>query len=138
MKLINKSFFHIIFILSTSISFNCTGAGLSPEYGTYKNTLKNQMQEMSNVLFAGHYSEFMSKYVNPKYITSEGGVDKALLQFDNAEQQLLYRSLKIAQNVTPTYDDNTKTMLYMLSIAEPLAFTLINGKWYLDGDWFKN
>ncbi len=133
-----KSFTKIFFLFAALSFFSCSGAGLSPQYGTYKKLLQNQMQEMSNVLFAGHNSEFLSTYVDPKYINSMGGVNQALLQFSNAEQQVLYRNLKVAQNVTPTYDDNSKTMTYTLSIAKPIAFKLINGKWYMTGDWFKN
>ncbi|MDQ3021486.1 MAG: hypothetical protein M3R36_13090 [Bacteroidota bacterium] len=138
MKLTTKSFLFLISIFSTVILIGCAGGGLSPEYSTYEKTVRNQMQEMSNVLFAGHNSEFMSKYVDPSYISSMGGLDKALLQFSNSEQQLLYRVLKIAQNVTPFYDENTKTLTYTASIAKPLAFTLKNGKWYMQGDWFRN
>lgn len=117
----------------------CAGSGgTSPEYRTYQNQVDAQMQEMSNVLFAGHASEFMSTYVNPKYIQEMGGLDRALLQFSNAQQQLLFRSLRVAQNITPFYDDNSKSLTYTLSIAEPLRFTLINNKWYMDGNWFKN
>jgi hypothetical protein len=138
MKLYLKSFFCLISILSFAILSGCAGGSMSPEYGNYRSQVNAQMQEMSNVLFAGHAYEFMQTYVDPKYIASQGGIDKAMLQFGNAQQQLLFRVLRVAQNITPFYDENSKTLSYTLSISEPLRFTLINGKWYMDGNWFKH
>jgi len=126
----------IICILSISFLYGCSGA--SPEYRTYETLLRNQMQEMTNVLNAGHYNEFMSTYVDPSYLTKEGGVDQALLQFGNKKQQQLYKDLKIAKNITPLYNEKTKEMTYMNeTLVKPIAFKLINGKWMMEGDWFK-
>jgi hypothetical protein len=98
-----------------------------------------QMQQMNVVLFAGHYSEFMSTYVNPSYIKSMGGVEQALLQFDNDEQQRLYADLKIAQTITPFYDPDKNELVYTGTILpKAIVFKQINGKWYMQGDWFKN
>ena len=121
----SKKFFSFISILSTVIIIGCSGS-VSPEYGNYKMTLRNQMQDMIDVLFAGHYTEFLSTYVEPSYITSMGGVNKALLQFDNAEQQRLYADLKIAQNISPFYDPDKNQMVYQgAMILRPIAFKQI-------------
>jgi len=136
MKLTTK-LYSFLFILIVSITYLYGCSGVSPEYRTYENLLRNQIQEIINVLNAGHYNEFMSTYVDPTYIGNEGGVDKALLQFDNKEQQQLYKDLKIARNTTPLYNEKTKEMTYMNEILKPITFKLFNGKWYMEGDWFK-
>ena len=100
MKLVKKIHLYIS-VIFTVIIIGCTA---SPELGNYKMQMMTQMQQMNDVLFAGHYSEFMSTYVDPSYIKSQGGVEQALLQFDNTEQERLYADLKIAQNITPFYD----------------------------------
>jgi hypothetical protein len=116
-----------------------TGCTASPELGNYKMQMITQMQQMNVVLFAGHYNEFMSTYVNPSYIKSMGGVEQALLQFDNDEQQRLYADLKIAQNITPFYDPDKNELVYTGTILpKAIVFKQINGKWYMQGDWFKN
>lgn len=131
-------FFSTIFILSAVIIIGCSGS-VSPEFGNYKIQLRNQMQDMLDVLFAGHYGEFMSSFVDPSYINKMGGVNQALLQFDNAEQQRLYADLKIAQNITPFYDPDKNQMMYSGAVLlKPITFKLISGKWYMLGDWFRN
>jgi len=138
MKLTPKKFFSFIAIITTVIIIGCSGS-VSPEYGNYKMALRTQMQDMVDVLFAGHYSEFMTKYVDPSYISSMGGVNKALLQFDNAEQSRLYADLKLAQNISPFYDPDKNQMVYQgAMILRPIAFKQIGGKWYMEGDWFRN
>ena len=94
---------------------------------------------MSNVLFGGLYSKFMSTYVDPSYLNSEGGMDAAMLEFSNAEQQLLYKDLKIAKNISPLYNSSKKQLTYVNELmVKPITFKLINGKWYMMGDWFNN
>ena len=125
-------------ILTSVIIIGCSGA-VSPQFGTYKSQISNQMQDMIDVLFAGHYSEFMSTYVSPSYISKVGGVDKAVMRFDNAEQQRLSAALKIAKNVTPFYDESKNEMSYVANaLPKPITFKLISGKWYMLGDWFNN
>ena len=97
------------------------------------------MQDMVDVLFAGHYIEFIQTYVDPAYVKSMGGADKVLQQFDNAEQSRLYADLKIAQNITPFYDPNKNQMVYQTPLLlRPIAFKQIGTKWYMEGDWFRN
>ncbi|MDQ3193736.1 MAG: hypothetical protein M3P82_01925 [Bacteroidota bacterium] len=130
-----RSFLLFITILSSVIFSNCTGT--SPEYSRYQSLLKNQIQEMANVLNAGHYKEFMTNYVSPSYISTMGGVDAALLNFDNSKQQSLYRALNAARNIEPLYEANSKTMTYISSdLSRPIVFRLQGGKWYLTDDMF--
>lgn len=137
MKL-RRNLYLTLFIISISIPFLYGCSGASPEYRTYQNLLRNQMQDMINVLNAGHYNEFMNTYVEPAYLTKEGGVDKALLKFDNKEQQQLYIDLKNAKNVSPLYDEKTKEMTYIgENLVNPITFRFNNGKWYMEGSWFK-
>jgi hypothetical protein len=133
-----KKVFSFLAITSTVILLGCSGA-VSPDFGKYKMALSNQMQDMTDVLFAGHYTEFLSKYVDPSYIKSMGGVDQALLEFDNTEQQRLYADLKIAKNITPFYDPDVNQMVYQGPLLrKPIAFVQKSGKWYMMGDWFRN
>lgn len=133
-----KKIFSLTFILSFSIAILYSCSGTSPEYRTYENALKLQIQEMTNVLNAAHYNEFMSKYVDPAYVAKEGGVDQALLQFDNKKQQRLYSDLKLARNTSPLYDDKTREMTYISeSLSKAITFKLVDGKWYMTGDWFR-
>jgi len=135
MKLFKKIHFFIA-ILFTAVIVGCTA---SPELGNYKMQMITQMQQMNDVLFAGHYSQFMSTYVDPAYIKSQGGVQQALLQFDNAEQERLYADLKVAQNITPFYDPDKNQLVYSSTILpKPIAFKKIGTKWYMEGDWFRN
>lgn len=129
----------ILFVLILTGLAGCGSSGTSPEFSGYKDDLKIQIQEMTNVLFGGLYSKFMSTYVDPSYINSEGGVDKAMLEFSNAEEQLLYKDLKIAKNISPLYNSSKKQMTYINeAMVKPITFKLINGKWYMMGDWFNN
>jgi len=135
MKLVKKIHLYAAVIFSVII-IGCTA---SPELGNYKMQMITQMQQMENVLFAGHYNQFMSTYVDPSYLKSMGGVDQALLQFDNSEQQRLYADLKIAQNMTPFYDPDKKQLVYSGTVLlKPIAFKQIGTKWYMEGDWFRN
>lgn len=129
----------ILFAFILSVFAGCSGSGTSPELSGYKADLKIQIQEMTNVLFGGLYSKFMSTYVDPSYINSEGGIDAAMLEFSNAEQQLLYKDLKIAKNISPLYNSSKKQLTYVNELmVKPITFKLINGKWYMMGDWFNN
>lgn len=135
--------FHIktafIFMSAILALFAGCSGGVSPEFSGYKADLKVQIQEMTNVLFGGLNSQFLSTYVDPSYITSEGGVDKAMLNFNNSEQQKLYKDLKIAKNISPLYNSSKKELTYINDVMiKPITFRLINGKWYMMGDWFKN
>ena len=125
-------------IILTAIAFIYACSGASPEYRTYENKLRDQMQEMINVLNAAHYNEFMSTYADPSYISSMGGVDKALLEFGNKEQQQLIRDLKVSKNITPLYSEKNKEMTYISELLKvPVVFKMKNNKWYLQGDWFR-
>jgi hypothetical protein len=90
-----KSIYLKVLILFTVITIS--GCTASPEMGNYTVQLRNQMQDMIDVLFGGHYGEFMETYVDPEYIKSMGGVNQALLEFDNSEQERLYADLKLMQ-----------------------------------------
>ncbi len=138
MKQVGKKLYLYLIIISATMMMGCSGA-VSPDFSKYKMALSNQMQDMLDVLFAGHYNQFMSTYVDPAYIKSMGGVDKALLQFDNSEQQRLYADLKLAKNITPFYDPDVNQMVYQGPLLlKPIAFVQKSGKWYMMGDWFKN
>ncbi len=113
-------------------------SGVSPEYGGYRDTLKDQMRDMFNVLNAGHKSEFMQNYVDPSYITKVGGMDQALIQFTDSRASALQTALRIARNIQPTYDPAAKQMTYFSDVLqEPIVFRLKSGKWYLQDDWLK-
>ncbi len=136
MKNLTKSFLLFFTIFSSVIFLNCTVT--SPDYTQYRSGLKSQIQDMINVLNAGHYKKFMSNYVSPTYTSSMGGVDAALLRFDNSKQQALYKALTVARNTEPLYEQNSKTMTYLSStLSRPVVFKLQNGKWYLTEDWFQ-
>ena len=123
-------------IFSAAILYSCSGT--SPEYTGYSDQLKDQIQAMKTVLNAGHYKEFMSNYVSPAYISSQGGVDAALLKFDNSKQQALYKALTVARNVTPLYNSSGKTMTYSTTtLPMPIVFKMEGSKWYLTSDWFQ-
>lgn len=125
-----------IFLLSI-IFYSCSGS-VSPDYRTYENLLKNQMQTMRNVLNGAHYNQFVSQYVDPSYVSRVGGVDKVLLQFGSRQQTQMYNALSVARNISPLYNESKKEMTYVSeALINPLVFKLINGKWYLSGDWFK-
>ncbi len=131
-----KPFLTVIILTAIAVIYGCSGA--SPEYRTYENNLRDQMQEMIVVLNAGHSNEFMSTYADPSYIASKGGVNKALLEFGNKEQQQLIRDLKASKNITPLYNSKNKEMTYVSELMKvPVVFKLINNKWYLTGDWFR-
>ncbi len=135
MKLLSRPLTGLV-LFSLLILFGCSA---SPDYGKYQSQVSSQMQSMINVLNAGHAREFMSTYVNPSYINSMGGLDQAMLQFDNAKQQRLNLSLSFARNIPPIYDEQSRTLTYISNdLAKPLLFKLIGTKWYMDGDWFRN
>ena len=136
MKQSSKLSLLFITVFSSVIIFNCTGT--SPEYNKYQSSLKTQIQTMINVLNAGHYNEFMSNYVSPTYISSMGGVDAALLSFDNSKQQALNKALTIARDTEPLYEANSNVMTYIsTALPRPVVFKLQNGKWYLTDDLFR-
>lgn len=136
MKNLTKSVLLFITIFTALNFLNCSGT--SPDYTKYQSRLKIQIQDMMNVLNAGHYKEFMSDYVSPTYISSMGGVDAAMLNFDNSKQQALYKALTIARNTEPLYEENSKTMTYIsTTLSRPIVFKLQNGKWYLTEDLFR-
>ncbi|MBV6480017.1 MAG: hypothetical protein HGGPFJEG_02831 [Ignavibacteria bacterium] len=134
-----SKFFCISFsIIAIAFSlYSCSGS-VSPDYGKYESLLKDQMQTMRNVLNGAHYNEFVSQYVDPSYITKVGGVDKVLLQFGSRQQSQMYNALSVARNISPLYNESKKEMTYVSdALVNPLVFKLINGKWYIIGDWFK-
>lgn len=139
MKPVKITFYLVLIIAITGIYSCAGGGGTSPELSNYKSELKIQIQDMTNMLFGGNYSQFMSTYVDPSYINSEGGVDAAMLEFSNAEQQMLYKDLKVAKNISPLYNASSKQLTYVNELmSKPIAFKLKNGKWYMEGDWFNN
>ncbi|MBP9192469.1 MAG: hypothetical protein KBF96_07950 [Ignavibacteria bacterium] len=136
MKVI-KSIYLKVLILFTVITIS--GCTASPEMGNYTVQLRNQMQDMIDVLFGGHYGEFMETYVDPEYIKSMGGVNQALLEFDNSEQERLYADLKLCKNITPFYNESKKELTYTSTVMQqPITFKQIGTKWYMEGYWFKN
>ncbi|MBS1517828.1 MAG: hypothetical protein JSS91_07055 [Bacteroidetes bacterium] len=123
--------------LFSVICISCSGA--SPELVQYRSELKDQMQEMINVLNGAHYTEFMENYVEPSYITKAGGLDQAMLQFGNTKQNQIRKALQAARNIEPLFNQNKKVMTYVgNALPIPLTFKQISGKWYLTGDWFEN
>jgi hypothetical protein len=136
--MISKQFLHGagIFVMALLLFSGCSGT--SPELGQYKMDLKNQMQEMINVLNAGHRSEFMSTYVDPTYVTKMGGVDAAVRQFTDSRSRALQGALRVAKNIQPTYDESSKQLTYFSNeLQVPIVFKNKGGKWYLQDDWFK-
>jgi len=134
MKVI-KSIYLKVLILFTVITIS--GCTASPEMGNYTVQLRNQMQDMIDVLFGGHYGEFMETYVDPEYIKSMGGVNQALLEFDNSEQERLYADLKLCKNITPFYNESKKELTYTSTVMQqPITFKQIGTKWYMEGYWF--
>ncbi|MBK8982603.1 MAG: hypothetical protein IPM38_09865 [Ignavibacteria bacterium] len=132
-----KALFILVLIISSSLLWNCSGA--SPELSEYRNALKIQMQTMLNTLNGGHYSQFMQDYVEPSYISKLGGLDQAVVQFDNQKQKEVYAKLQIAKNIEPLYSSKSKLMTYIdNSMPIPVTFKMVNGKWYLTGDMFQN
>lgn len=125
-------------IILSSLAFIYACAGASPEYQRYQNQLNVQMQDMINVLNAGHYNQFIQTYVEPSYIQSRGGADKTLLQFDNKRQQALYKALTMAKGIQPLYNTESNEMTYIGErLTKPIVFKRINGKWYLESDYLK-
>lgn len=115
----------------------CSGS-VSPELGQYKQDLKYHMQEMINVLNAGHRTEFMEKYVDPAYVSKMGGVSAAVTQFTDRRSQALQAALRVAKNVQPTYDAANKQMTYFNELLQiPIVFKMKDGKWYLQDDYFR-
>lgn len=89
-------------------------------------------------LNGGHAAEFMSKYADPSYLASTGGVDNALLQFSNSRQTALMNALKIAREIEPLYDESKNVMTYTSAVLpQPVIMKMVSGKWYLTSDWFK-
>jgi hypothetical protein len=132
-----KSIYLKVLILFTVITIS--GCTASPEMGNYTVQLRNQMQDMIDVLFGGHYGEFMETYVDPEYIKSMGGVNQALLEFDNSEQERLYADLKLMQKYYPFYNESKKELTYTSTVMQqPITFKQIGTKWYMEGYWFKN
>ncbi|MBK9331226.1 MAG: hypothetical protein IPM96_02215 [Ignavibacteria bacterium] len=126
-----------VLIFSSSSIWNCSGA--SPELSEYRNALKIQMQTMLNTLNGAHYSQFMQNYVEPSYISKVGGLDQAVIQFDNKKQKEVYTMLQFAKNIEPLYSSKSKLMTYIdNSMPIPVTFRMVNGKWYLTGDMFQN
>lgn len=141
MKTIRLFYFKALIIsfifVSSSLMWNCSGA--SPELSQYRNALKTQMQTMVNTLNGGHYNQFMQNYVEPSYISKVGGLDQALIQFDNKKQKEVYAMLQIAKNIEPMYSSKSKLMTYFdNAMPIPVTFKMVNGKWYLTGDMFQN
>jgi len=119
-----------VLIFSSSLIWNCSGA--SPELSEYRNALKIQMQTMLNTLNGAHYSQFMQNYVEPSYISKVGGLDQAVIQFDNKKQKEVYTMLQFAKNIEPLYSSKSKLMTYIdNSMPIPVTFRMVNGKWYL-------
>lgn len=132
-----------LFLTSAVIAFlslilsGCSGT--SPEYSKYKSDLNYQMQDMINVLNAGHRNEFLSKYVDPSYLQRMGGVDAALVQFTDKRARALQTALKVAKQIQPTYDEAAKQVSYFSQeLVNPIVFKQKGGKWYLQDDWLKN
>lgn len=136
MKFGKNSLNSILAILFIAMVYGCSGT--SPEYSQYRSDLKNQMQEMINVLNAGHRSEFMSKYVDPSYIQRMGGLDGAMTQFTDSRSRALQTALRAAKNIEPTYSEGAKQMSYFSQeMINPIVFKQKSGKWYLQDDWLK-
>ena len=136
MKVLKSVYLKVLILFTV---FTISGCTASPELGNYTVQLRNQMQDMIDVLFGGHYGEFMETYVDPAYIKNMGGVNQALLEFDNSEQERLYADLKLCKNITPFYDEDVKELVYTSSVMQqPITFKQIGTKWYMMGDWFKN
>ena len=123
-------------ILSAMIIYSCTGT--SPQYRSNSVALDAQMQEMLLTLNSGRNADFISNYVNPSYVTSMGGVDAVLLEFGNTRQQDLIKSLKLAKNISPIFNEENKSMTYVSeTMTKPLVFKQVGGNWYLQGDWIR-
>ncbi len=126
-----------IFVVSI-FAFLSGCSGTSPEYSQYKYDLDIQMQEMINVLFGGHNTEFMEKYVDPSYIQKMGGINSAMIPFTNDRSRALQAALRIAKQTEPTYNPAGKQMSYFgTGLPVPIVFKMKNGKWYLQDDWLK-
>jgi hypothetical protein len=136
MKL-GKNLLHSVFaILFFALIYGCSGT--SPEYSQYRSDLDNQMQEMINVLFGGHNTEFMEKYVDPSYIQKMGGLNQAMIPFTNDRARALQAALRIAKQTEPTYTPAGKQMSYFgTGLPVPIVFKQKSGKWYLQDDWLK-
>ncbi|HMQ68232.1 MAG TPA: hypothetical protein PKA90_04655 [Ignavibacteria bacterium] len=136
MKVLRSIYLKVLILFAVITISGCTA---SPELGNYNLQLRNQMQDMIDVLFGGHYTEFMETYVDPDYIKNMGGVNQALRDFDNSEQQRLYADLKLCKNITPFYNENKKELTYTSTVMQqPITFKQIGTKWYMEGYWFKN
>lgn len=128
--------FAVLTISVIAIFSGCSGT--SPEYSQYRSDLKYQMQDMINVLNAGHNSEFMEKFVDPTYVQKMGGLNKALIPFSADRARALQSALRVAKNVEPTYEPGGKQMSYFSdNLIVPIVFKQKNGKWYLQDDWLK-
>lgn len=139
MKSYVKYFFSVIVIIAIMIVSGCGGSSAPTELSQYTGELKLQMQTMMDVLNQGLYSKFMSEYVDTSYINSKGGLDQSVLLFDNEKQTELYNALMAAKNLQPFYNKKNNELIYAgASLPRLMTFVLINGKWYLRGDWFKN
>ncbi|MEO8447439.1 MAG: hypothetical protein ABI528_08085, partial [bacterium] len=67
-----------------------------------------------------------------------GGVDAVLLEFGNTRQQEIIKSLKLAKNITPIYNEENNSMTYFSeTMTRPLVFKQVGGKWYMQGDWIR-
>lgn len=131
-----STIFTVLAISIIAVFSGCSGT--SPEYSQYRSDLKYQMQDMINVLNAGHNSEFMEKYVDPSYVQKMGGINQAMIPFSADRARALQGALKIAKNVQPTYEPNGKQMTYFSdNLIVPIVFKQKNGKWFLQDDWLK-
>ncbi len=136
MKHLVKVPFAILIISILAVVSGCSGT--SPEYSQYRSDLDNQMQEMINVLFGGHNTEFMEKYVDPSYIQKMGGMNSAMIPFTNDRARALQAALRIAKQTEPTYNPAGKQMSYFgTGLPVPIVFKMKSGKWYLQDDWLK-
>ena len=136
MKLVKNLLVSLFAALIVVVFYGCSGT--SPEYSQYRSDLDNQMQEMINVLFGGHNTEFMEKYVDPSYIQKMGGMNSAMIPFTNDRARALQAALRVAKQTEPTYNPAGKQMSYFgTGLPVPIVFKMKNGKWYLQDDWLK-
>jgi hypothetical protein len=136
MNYFKRTIYSVLFISIVAALAGCSGT--SPEYSQYRSDLKYQMQDMINVLNAGHNTEFMEKYVDPSYVQKMGGINKALIPFSADRARALQSALRVAKNVEPTYEPGGKQMSYFSdNLIVPIVFKQKSGKWYLQDDWLK-
>ena len=119
-------------LFTAIVMYGCTGAGVSPDYKTFDQQIKEELPKMVWLLQQEKRQEFIEEYASPKWVSDNGGVDRVMLDFTQQKANVLIEVMKRAEGMEPTID--SKNLLITFdgpAFPRPLVFQKMVGKWRL-------